>query len=169
MPQPKGIHRTSLIALACAISHVAHAYADNPKHVDVPAGDLVSALQIFTKQAGAELVFEGEQLRGLRTHGVSGTLTSQQAVTALIAGTPLIVKIDESGAMLITLPRAPVASDQVPRTNAAMSKQAEAVSPPATNNAVPSETVSTSTDSDAAGSSERPMLEEVTVSRTEER
>lgn len=101
--------KSGLAAFACSISICAYAMADTPKQVDVPAGDLASALEMISKQAGVELVFNPEQLRGLSTKGVTGKLSSQDAVKKLIEGTPLQLRTDNAtGAMMIGTP-APVA------------------------------------------------------------
>ncbi len=93
--------RTTLVAIACAISMSAHAMADEPKKVDIPAGDLRQALLQLSKQYGADLVYRPEQLTGLKTHGAHGELTTKQAVSLLLEGTPLELRTDPSGAMLI--------------------------------------------------------------------
>jgi len=93
--------RTTLVAIACAISMSAHAIADEPKKVDIPAGDLRQALLQLSKQYGADLVYRPEQVTGLKTHGAHGELTTKQAVALLLEGTPLEVRTDPSGAMLI--------------------------------------------------------------------
>jgi len=93
--------RTTLVAIACAISMSAHAIADEPKKVDIPAGDLRQALLQLSKQYGADLVYRPEQITGLKTHGAHGELTTKQAVSLLLEGTPLEVRTDPSGAMLI--------------------------------------------------------------------
>ena len=98
--------RSALLTLACATALAGRVQADELKQIDVPAGDLTSALESFAKQAGVELVYETQQLKGLRTSGVSGTLSPQKAVTRLLEGTKLIFRTDpQSGAMLIALPR----------------------------------------------------------------
>src|SRR6266404_344364 len=97
--------RTTLVAIACAIYMSAHAMADTPKKVDIPAGDLRQALLQLSKQYGADLVYRPEQVAGLKTHGAHGELTTKQAVSLLLEGTPLEVRTDPSGAMLIAPPR----------------------------------------------------------------
>jgi iron complex outermembrane receptor protein len=102
--------KSGIIAFACSISLCAHAVADSPKPVDVPAGALAQALELISKQAGVELVFRPEHVAGLRTRGVTGTLSAQEAVKRLLEGTPLQVRADEAtGAMMIGRTPAPVA------------------------------------------------------------
>jgi iron complex outermembrane recepter protein len=97
--------RSTVIAVACALSLSAHAMADAPRKLDVPAGDLVAALESLAKQAEIEIVYQADQMKGLRTHGLTGTFSTQDAVRKLLEGTPLRVRTDEStGAMLIASP-----------------------------------------------------------------
>jgi iron complex outermembrane receptor protein len=96
--------QASFIALCTMLSVGAYAIADAPKPVDIPAGDLSVALLKLSKQYGADLVYRPEQVHGLKTHGVHGSLTTEQAVTQLLQGTPLELRTDPSGAMLIAPP-----------------------------------------------------------------
>jgi len=76
--------------------------ADSPRPVNVPAGDLTVALEILEKQSGVEIVYRPELLKGLRTGGVKGTLSSEEAVTQLLQGTKLTIHTDKTGVLLIT-------------------------------------------------------------------
>jgi hypothetical protein len=96
--------RALLLALATTLSIAAYARADAPKHVDISAGDLSQALLRLSKQYGADLVYRPEQVYGLKTHGAHGEFTTEQAVTRLLQGTPLELRADSSGAILIALP-----------------------------------------------------------------
>lgn len=102
--------RSALLAFAFAMSVAAHAYAADPKRIDVPAGDLATALQALARQSGVELVYQSDQLKGLRTKGVTGEFTPEDAVTKLLEGTPLTFRKDPSGAMLIAPPKTPLSS-----------------------------------------------------------
>ena len=93
--------RYSLMVCACSISLAAFASTASPQRIDVPAGDLTSALESLARQSGIELVYRIEELKGLRTRGVAGNLTPVQAVTRLLEGTPLVIRTDASGAILI--------------------------------------------------------------------
>jgi len=96
--------RATFITLCTMLSAGAYAIADSPKQVNIPAGELSVALLKLSKQYGAELVYRPEQVYGLKTHGAHGSLTTQQAVTQLLQGTPLELRTDSSGAMLIAPP-----------------------------------------------------------------
>jgi iron complex outermembrane receptor protein len=94
--------KSALVAFAVSMALGSIAWAEGLAKIDVPAGDLIAALESFSKQSGVELVFQPEQVRGLRTQGVNGTLSSRDAVQRLLEGTPLRLKIDEkTGAMMI--------------------------------------------------------------------
>jgi tetratricopeptide (TPR) repeat protein len=97
--------RSALLALACSVSICMPALADQRRQIDVPAGELIAALEALTQQSGVDLVYRSEQLEGLSTQGASGAFSPQEAVTRLLEGTALTVKTDPSGAMLIALPR----------------------------------------------------------------
>ncbi len=115
------IIRSALTVLVCAVSLSAYAMADEAKHtINIPSGDLGTALDLLAKQTGADLVYRPEQVRGLRTRGVKGQLSTGEAVVKLLKGTPLASSTDSTGAMLIA---APLAAD------VAMSSRATASEP----------------------------------------
>jgi iron complex outermembrane recepter protein len=80
--------------------------ADTAKYLDIPAGDLATALGLLAKQSQVEFIYSREQLAGLRTAGVHGDLTAKEALARLLKGTGLVVKVHPSGAILITRPPA---------------------------------------------------------------
>jgi outer membrane receptor protein involved in Fe transport len=90
------------------------ALADSLKQIDVPAGDLARALDTLARQLDVSIVYQAPQLVGLKTHGVSGKLTSQEAVKKLLKGTSLTVNVDSTGAMLIStaVPKRSSAADR---------------------------------------------------------
>ena len=111
--------KAALVAFACSMSLAAHAVADDVKRdINVPAGELATALQILAKQSGVEFISHTDQLDGFRTNGVNGTLSARDAAAQLLKGTPFTVK-DIDGALLIMLPTAVPSSDNsasAPRT-----------------------------------------------------
>jgi len=102
--------RSACVALAWSVSLAAHAFADAPRHLEVAAGDLVRALESLSKQAEVELVYQPDQLRKFRTGGLNGTYEVQDAVRLLLKGTPLELRTDPSGAMLIVPARSDFSS-----------------------------------------------------------
>jgi outer membrane receptor protein involved in Fe transport len=103
--------RPALVAFICSVAFTAHAIADAPKRIEVPAGELVVALETLSRQAAVDLVFQPDQLKSFRTDGVSGTYTPQDAIRILLKGTPLELRTDaSSGAMVIAAPVAPKTS-----------------------------------------------------------
>lgn len=98
--------RVTFIAFVYSISLAAHAMADGPKEVNVPPGNLVPALEALAKQEAVELVYQPEQLKSFHTQGVKGSYTPQDAVRLLLKGTPLELRTDPSGAMVISVPGA---------------------------------------------------------------
>jgi iron complex outermembrane receptor protein len=103
-----GAVRSTLIAVVCWISFVAQAAAAAPKTINIPAGPLVAALELLQRQTAVELVYRPEQLSSFRTRGLSGTYSAQDAVRILLEGTPLELRVDSSGAMVIVPAGAPV-------------------------------------------------------------
>jgi iron complex outermembrane receptor protein len=104
-----GAYRFGLIGALSYWLLVAQVAADVPqpgaaREVRIPAGPLVAALEALQKQANLELVYRADQLSSYRTSGVNGTYTPQEAVHILLRGTPLQVRMDASGAMIIVLP-----------------------------------------------------------------
>jgi iron complex outermembrane receptor protein len=96
--------RSTLAAVACAITFTAHAFADAPKRIDVEAGDLMTALESLSKQTAVDLVYQPDQIRPFHTAGVKGKYTSDAAIRILLKDTPLELHRDQSGAMVITPP-----------------------------------------------------------------
>lgn len=99
--------RSTIAAILCSVTFAAHAMADTPTRIDVPAGELVRALETLSRQASVDLVFQPDQIKSFRTEGVSGTYSPQEAIRLLLKGTPLQLRTDaSSGAMVIAVPAA---------------------------------------------------------------
>src|SRR6266700_6656077 len=94
------ILRFTVLAWACSALMTAYA-GGSEKYLKVPPGDLATALESLVKQTDIQLVYQGDQLKGLHTQGVSGNLSPQEAVRKLLEGTSLLVRVDASGGMLI--------------------------------------------------------------------
>ena len=68
---------------------------------DIPAGDLKSVLDSYIKQTGQQIVFRGDDLKGKRSKGVRGTMSTDQALDALLSDTGLELRRDASGAVVV--------------------------------------------------------------------
>ena len=89
-----------LMGGACALVLAGTAMAQ-ARSFDVPAGDLKAGLDAFSRQAGVQLVYRIEDVRGLRTVGVRANAEPEEVLSRLLAGTRLSVRRDSSGALAI--------------------------------------------------------------------
>lgn len=91
------------LALVCTLALAATAHAQN-REFDVAAGDLKAALDAYIAQAGVQLLYKVEDIKGLSTKGLKGSLSPEQALTRLLEGTRLKVRRDEGGAIVLFAP-----------------------------------------------------------------
>lgn len=90
-----------LLSLACSVALAAQAQAVSGP-INVPAGDLSSALNTLARQSGTQLVYHADQLRGMQTPGVQGATSTSQALETLLQGSGFAATRDpDSGALLI--------------------------------------------------------------------
>lgn len=120
--------RTFCIAAAATLLMSATVLAETPKKIDVPPGDLATALAQLARQSGIELMYSSEQLKGLRTKGVRGEYTTQTAAEKLLEGTKLKLKVHERGGLLISYASPPdSASNGAPLAELRLARTDEAV------------------------------------------
>ena len=81
--------RTFCAVAMCSVALAGRVMADTPKRIEVPAGELVAALEALSRQAAVDLVFQPDQLRAFHTEGVKGEYTAEGAIRILLKGTPL--------------------------------------------------------------------------------
>jgi len=93
--------KATLAALLWGIALSANAFAESPQSIDVPPGGLAEALKTLANQADVELMFRGDEVEGIKTQGVRGTLLPSEAVSILLKGTNLSLHVDADGALLI--------------------------------------------------------------------
>ncbi len=91
--------RRLLLALACSAALAAQAQSNSV--LDVPAGDLATALATYAQQSGTQLIYRADQLKGARSGGLHGQAASPQALDALLKGSGFRAQRDASGAVLI--------------------------------------------------------------------
>ena len=56
---------------------------------NVPSGDLRNALEAYMKQAGVPVLYSPQAIAGRRTHGISGSLSPDAALSKILSGTGL--------------------------------------------------------------------------------
>lgn len=68
---------------------------------DIPSGDLKAALDAYVKQTGQQIVYKSDDVKGKTSPGAHGSLSEQQALIALLRGTGLQLRRDDSGAVVV--------------------------------------------------------------------
>lgn len=86
--------------IACGAASPAYAYAQ-VRAFNIAPGEMRNVLEQWSRQSGRELMYRIEDVRGLRSPGVRASLSPQKALAALLAGTGLAVRVDNSGAIAI--------------------------------------------------------------------
>ncbi|HEV2561805.1 MAG TPA: TonB-dependent receptor [Rhizomicrobium sp.] len=77
---------------------------------DVPGGDLAAALNTYSAQSGVRLVVLTDAVRGIKTRGVKGELSSNVALARILTGTGFVSAQDSSGGVMI-VPGKPSAAE----------------------------------------------------------
>lgn len=72
---------------------------------DIPPQSLVTALNAFGRQAGIQISIDEAIARGVQVQGVSGTMTPELALNALLAGTGIVARFTASRAVMLTKPQ----------------------------------------------------------------
>lgn len=99
---------TLIAALGAAPTLAAAQTAQTPAAVaeptiafNAPAGPLDKALRRFADQTGFQMVYDTTIVQGLKTVGVSGRMTPQEALARLLAGTALTFHMPEPHTVII--------------------------------------------------------------------
>ena len=90
----------ALAGTLTALAFCASAQAQ-PRTFEIPPGDLRAALEAYAAQSGVQLVYKIEDVRGLSTKGIKQSASSEDALQNLLAGTPLRVRRDAAGAVVL--------------------------------------------------------------------
>lgn len=100
--------RAALIALPVASFVPGNTYAQTAPatyHFDIPAGALSTALTRLASQAGVQLTANAELTAGKTTPALKGTMTTEQALERLLAGSGMVANSPQPG--IYTLKTAP--------------------------------------------------------------
>ncbi|MCG8526927.1 MAG: hypothetical protein MI748_11135 [Opitutales bacterium] len=77
-------------------------FSDREREFSIESGDAASRLLEFAKAAGISIVFQADQLEGIRTNTISGSKTPSEALKLMLEGTPLGFDEDaETGAIAV--------------------------------------------------------------------
>jgi outer membrane receptor protein involved in Fe transport len=90
--------KTAILTGACAAAIVSAAHAEE---FNIAGGDLKAALTTYARQTGVSVIVSGDAVKGVRTKGVQGNLSVDDALTRILSGTGFIIRHDPSGAMAI--------------------------------------------------------------------
>ena len=71
--------------------------------VSLPAGSLAHSLQELSRQLGIQILFDANQLKGINSSALSGSMTPQEALDRLLSGTALRAHAGAGESFLITL------------------------------------------------------------------
>lgn len=101
MIQFSGASRAALIAaLSVSAAYSAPAFAQT-KAFAIPAQPAAKGVQAFAQQSGLQVLASADDLNGLRTNAVEGTLPVDKALTQLISGTGLSLKSNDGRAAVL--------------------------------------------------------------------
>ncbi len=92
-----------------------------PRTFDIPAGDAVAALRLFTQQSGELLIYPGELVAGVRTDPVKGALPPLDALRRMFRRTPIVVARDDRTGALLLRHKSPPPSTEVSRDGESLS------------------------------------------------
>jgi len=90
------------MVMAAALSAPA-ALAAQPTNFKIPAQPMKTALPIFAKQSGIQLLFPYDQVAGLHAQSVNGKMAPDVALQRLIAGSGLKITLSNSSVIALSL------------------------------------------------------------------
>ena len=93
--------RAALMGSVAAVVMVAQPAAAQTQAYNIPAQDAATAIPAFVKQSGLQVLATTQDLQGVRTNAVSGSLTSDAALKQLVANTGLTIKTNDGSSAVI--------------------------------------------------------------------
>ncbi len=103
--------RVLFLTLACSAALAAQAQG---VRMDIPAGDLASALDAYVRQTGTQLVYRADQLKGARSKGVQGQFDTREGLNRVLRDSGFTAQRDPSGAVLVVAQAAPPKATPAP-------------------------------------------------------
>ena len=80
------------------------ALAAEPVRFKIPAQSMHSALALFAKQSGVQVLFPYDQVTGLHAQAVNGTMTADAALARLIVGSGLKITLSNNNVIALAMP-----------------------------------------------------------------
>jgi iron complex outermembrane receptor protein len=71
------------------------------RHWAIASGDLKQALDTYARQSGRQIIYKSDDVRGVRSPGASGNLSTEGALAAILTGTGFAARTDSSSAVAI--------------------------------------------------------------------
>lgn len=102
--------------------------AQTVRSFSIPAQSLEDGLARFGQQSGWQVSVDGKLAKSLTTHGVSGTMTSAQALNAILSGTGLTYTITGGRTVVLTKAAANITLGPV-RVGGSFNAHAAAIGP----------------------------------------
>jgi len=111
VPRIKLGKATSLLVASLAIGIAPSVFAQEPPleaqagrsaNFDIPAQPLAQALTAFGRQSGMQIAVDTASVAGKASAGVSGTMTAEQALRQLLAGSGLSYQFTSGNAVTVT-------------------------------------------------------------------
>jgi len=95
--------KSLLAALATSVCIVAMASpaAAQERRFELPAGELKTVLDAFTRQAKTPVIYRGTDMQGVRSSGYEGTASPEEALETVLRDTGFQMRIDSSGAIAV--------------------------------------------------------------------
>jgi iron complex outermembrane recepter protein len=90
--------KSGLAGILCATALAANALAEK---IDVPGGDLESALSAYSEQTGVPVLVSNAAIKGVRTGGAKGDLSETDALARILRGTGFASSRGTSGVVQI--------------------------------------------------------------------
>ena len=105
-----------LLAGACAVALCSAAHAES---FSIPAGELSSALDAYSKQSGINLMIPGDFVKGAKTPGIQGDFSAEQALSRLLSGTGFAFQRRPLGTLMIVPQKSSVVEEPMQLAQAA--------------------------------------------------
>ncbi|PAW68197.1 MAG: hypothetical protein B9S34_03065 [Opitutia bacterium Tous-C1TDCM] len=107
MPRPTHPFRLFWFLALCCVPVLRASAADAGRRpFNLPADEAENSLRLFASQSGLEVLFSRSSTAGVRTRTLQGDYAPLEAMTRLLAGTPLVATPEpRSGAIVVSRPR----------------------------------------------------------------